>query len=475
VSSSSESVADFAMYVAGAARLGGGGTFEVHDPANGELVGLAPKATRDDLDAAMSAAHGALRPWGRDLAARRAALSECARLLDEHATDLAPLLTREQGKPLHDATREITTAAMWFRAFADLEIPEDILRDDESALVKVVRRPIGVVAAITPWNYPVAQASWKLAPALLGGNTVVLKPSPYTPLTNLRVAELLGKALPSGVLNVVTGGDELGVWMTEHPVPRKVSFTGSVATGKRVATAAAPDLKLVTLELGGNDPAIVLGDADPDAVAAGLFAGAFANCGQVCSAIKRVYVPDHLHDRIVDALSERAREYRVGHGLDDGTQMGPLNNAVQRDRVSGLVEDARAQGARIVAGGSARAGAGYFYEPTIVADIPDHVALVAEEQFGPALPVIRYSDEDDVIARANATMFGLSGSVWGTDREHAAAVADQLECGTAWINTHRVVSPLQPFGGAKWSGIGVENGAWGLSSFSRLQVVHESL
>jgi acyl-CoA reductase-like NAD-dependent aldehyde dehydrogenase len=332
--------------------------------------------------------------------------------------------------------------------------------------------PLGVVCAIAPWNAPVSLAMWKVAPALVAGNTMVLKPSPFTPRSTLKVGEVLRDVLPPGVLNVVSGKDPLGASMTAHAVPRKISFTGSVATGKKVAAAAAPDLKRVTLELGGNDPAIVLDDVDVDAVVDKLFWGAFQNNGQVCSAIKRVYVPEKLHDQIVEGLAERARSVKVGAGGEPDVKLGPINNRPQFDRVSELVADALAGGAVAAAGGKAIDGDGYFFEPTILTGLSDGSRIVDEEQFGPALPVVSYRDVDDVVDRANGTHFGLSGSVWGTDVDRATAVANRLECGTAWINTHLALAPHQPFGGAKWSGIGVENGTWGLLGFSEPQVIH---
>jgi acyl-CoA reductase-like NAD-dependent aldehyde dehydrogenase len=312
---------------------------------------------------------------------------------------------------------------------------------------------------------------WKIAPALRAGNTVVIKPSPYTPLTTLKMGEILRDALPPGVLNVVTGGDQLGGMMTGHPVPRKISFTGSIETGKRVAASAAPDLKRVTLELGGNDAAIVLDDVDPSQVADKIFAGAFANNGQVCSAIKRLYVPEKLRGELVDALAEKARSAKVGDGAADGTQLGPINNKPQYERVSELVAAALSGGARAAAGGKPVEGPGYFFEPTILDNIDDGARIVDEEQFGPALPVITYRDVDDALRRANSTNFGLSGSVWSADPDRAATVASELECGTAWVNTHLALAPSQPFAGAKWSGIGVENGPWGLLGFTEIQVL----
>lgn len=464
-------MSEFSMTVNGSS-LPSSETFEVINPATGAAFTSAPECSRAQLDTAMLAAAEAYRTWRRDEAARRAALQACAARLLERAGELAPILTQEQGKPLHNATAEIMGAAMWLNYTATLELPVEVLQDDATARIEVRRRPLGVVAAITPWNFPLILATWKIAPALLAGNTMVLKPSPFTPLTTLKLGELLRDVLPPGVLNVVSGGNELGGWMTSHPVPRKISFTGSVATGKKVAAAAAPDLKRVTLELGGNDPAIVLDDVDPKAVAAKLFWGAFENCGQVCSAIKRVYVPAAKYDALVGELAELARGVRVGNGLEDGTQLGPLNNRAQFQRVQELVEDAKRHGARIAAGGEPLGGAGYFYRPTIVAEVSDGVRLVDEEQFGPALPVVAYGDVDEAIERANASHFGLGGSVWSADPERAADLARQLECGTAWVNQHLNILPSTPFGGAKWSGIGVENGPWGLLGFTELQTVN---
>jgi len=349
-----------------------------------------------------------------------------------------------------------------------------VIQDDTEAYVEVVRRPIGVVAGITPWNFPLTLAFWKIAPALLAGNTMVLKPSPFTPLATLKVVELLREVMPAGVLNVVSGGDELGGWMTGHPVPRKVSFTGSIATGKLVAQSAAPDLKRVTLELGGNDPAIVLDDADPAIVSRAIFSAAFQNNGQVCSAVKRVYVPEALYADVLDGLTAQAAAIQVGDGTAADTKLGPINNAPQFERVKELVADALSHGARATTGGKAMDRPGYFFEPTILTDISDGTRIVDEEQFGPALPVIPYRSVDEVVERANGTHFGLSGSVWGADADRAAEVAGRLECGTAWVNTHLALAPQQPFGGFKWSGIGIENGPWGLAEFTEVQAVHRS-
>ena len=354
-----------------------------------------------------------------DEAARRAALLRAADVLMASSAELAPTLTAEQGKPLGDAGIEVFASAIWAQYFANIETPTQVIQDDDSAYVELARRPLGVVAAITPWNFPLTLAFWKIAPALLAGNTLVLKPSPFTPLTTLQVGELLRDVFPPGVINIVSGGDELGAAMTSHPVPRKISFTGSVETGKKVAMSAAPDLKRVTLELGGNDPAIVLDDADPAVVAGAIFAGAFNNNGQVCSAIKRVYVPEALYDDVVEGLAAQARAVKVGEGTEEGVKLGPINNEPQYERVKELVADALAHGATAVTGGRAMDRAGYFFEPTILAGLSDGTRIVDEEQFGPALPVVAYRDLGDAIDRANATHFGLSGSVWGADPERA--------------------------------------------------------
>ena len=386
------------------------GSFDVINPATGAAHATAPECTRAQLDAAMESAAKAYRDWRSDEGARREALRTAANVLMAAAGDIAPILTAEQGKPLGEATMEVFGAGVWLQYYADLEVPREVIQDDDSAFVEVLRRPLGVVAAITPWNYPLILASWKIAPALVAGNTMVLKPSPFTPRSTLRMGEILNTVLPPGVLNVVSGGNELGAWMTDHPLVRKISFTGSVATGKKVAAAAAPDLKRVTLELGGNDAAIILEDADPNVIVDKLFWGAFQNNGQVCSAIKRIYVPESLHDQVVEGLAELARTVKVGDGTEDGVKLGPINNRPQAARVAELVADAIAGGAVAASGGKAIEGDGYFFEPTILTNLTDGTRIVDEEQFGPALPVISYRDVDDAVARANACLLYTSPS-----------------------------------------------------------------
>ena len=442
------------------------------NPATGKPFAEAPECTREQLDDAMSAAAAAFGPWRRDEAARRKALGDCAAALRERAPELGRILTLEQGKPLEKGIGEFFGAGVWFDYTASLELPVEVVQDDEEARVEVHRRPLGVVGAITPWNFPIILGVWKIAPALLAGNTIVIKPSPFTPLATLALGETLRDVLPPGVLNVVSGGDDLGAWITQHPAVRKISFTGSTATGKRVAAAAAPDLKRLTLELGGNDAAIVLPDVDPAEIAEKVFWGAFENTGQVCSAIKRVFVHEDRYDAMLAELGRRASEVVVGDGLDASTQLGPLNNAPQFERVSELVAEAVQGGARVVTGGGPRKGDGYFFEPTILGDVAEGLRIVDEEQFGPALPVLTYRDVDEAVERANDTMYGLSGSVWSGDVRRAAEIASHLECGTAWVNQHLQIVPHAPFGGAKWSGLGVENGHWGLYGFTETQTLN---
>lgn len=464
---------DYTMTIDGKAESAKA-TFGVINPATEEIFAQPPECTRAQLDSAMESAQTAYRSWSKDEAKRRQTLLDIGAAIQARGGEIAPLLTQEQGKPVDKAMQEVFGAAIWFQYTASLQIPIETIQDDAQRRIEIHRRPLGVVAAITPWNFPLMLAVWKIAPALLAGNTVVIKPSPYTPLTTLKLGEILRSVVPPGVVNVVSGGNDLGGWMTSHPTPRKVSFTGSVATGKKVAQSAAPDLKRVTLELGGNDAAILLGDIDVKATAQKVFWGAFENSGQICSAIKRVYVPENLYGAVVNELTEIAKTVKVGNGLEAGTQLGPLNNKMQFDKVKEMIEDARKNGAKVVTGGQTLSGKGYFIAPTIVSEISDGTRLVDDEQFGPALPVIPYRNVEDAVERANATHYGLSGSVWSSNWEKAAEVARQLECGSAWVNQHLAIAPNLPFGGAKWSGIGVENGPWGLLGFTEIQVVNVS-
>jgi len=380
-------------------------------------------------------------------------------------------LTREQGKPLSQSIAEIDRGAAQSDGMVGIEIAAETLIDDDERHIELRYRPLGVVGIITPWNAPVNLALGPLVSALYTGNTVVLKPSPYTPLTTLKLGELLRETLPAGVANVLAGGDALGQWMTEHAGIDKISFTGSVATGKKVLAAAAATMKRVTLELGGNDPAIVLDDVDPAAIAKRIFFAAFVNSGQVCMAIKRIYAHEKIYDALCEALVAEARNAKVGDGLDPATTLGPIQNKMQYDKVVSVIEDTKRNGGRFLTGGEIPEGPGYFLPPSLVTDVTDDSRLVREEQFGPIVPIMKFSDVEDALRRANDTRFGLAGSVWTSDIERGAALAARLEVGTAWVHQHRATSAFVPFGGAKESGLGRQYSALGLKGYMEPEVV----
>lgn len=465
------SEAEIAMIINGA-RVKSEGSFEVINPSTGRPLADAPDATPEQVDAAMAGALDAYQAWKRDDASRVAAMHAAADEMERHTDEIAQILTAEQGKPLRESAAEVETTARWFRWYADLDVAAEVAEDSELRRVVVHRRPLGPIVAIAPWNFPIQAAGKKVAQALRAGNTVVIKPSPFTPLATLKWVEGLQNVLAPGVVSALSGGSELGSWLTTHPLTRKISFTGSTATGKLVAAAAAPDLKRITLELGGNDAAVVLDDADPAVIAAGIFDRAFVNCGQTCAAIKRVYVPERLHDELVDALAEIANAKVIGAGTDPATDYGPIQNSMQLGIVTDLVDDALRNGAHAAAGGKAEDGPGYFYRPTILSNLNDGTRIVDEEQFGPALPVMKYSNLDDALARANNSKYGLGGSVWTSDLERGEEIAGQLEAGTVWVNNHAQTLAHQPFAGAKWSGIGVENSRLGMLEFTQVQAIH---
>ncbi|BBJ47143.1 aldehyde dehydrogenase [Streptomyces antimycoticus] len=449
-----------------------GERFAVLDPTTGEAFDEAPDQRPDELDAIVERAHDAWRDWRADPAARTTALFAAADAVEAAGADLAPLLTREQGKPLAESYAEIARAAARLRYFAELDPVPEPIADGRPVRSEIRWRPLGPVAAIVPWNFPLQLASAKFAPALAAGNTMVLKPSPFTPLATRLLGSVLSAALPQNVLTIVTGREPLGARLASHPGIRHVTFTGSIATGRAVAEGAAASLARVTLELGGNDAAILLEDVEVERIADRLFWAAFRNCGQVCMAVKRVYAPARLYSQVVEALAERAKTVVVGPGLDPGSQLGPVSNAPQLARVERCTAQALADGARAAAGGHRLEGPGYFFAPTILADVPSGSPVVTEEQFGPVLPVLPYGRLDEAVEAANDTGFGLGGSVWGTDLDRAEAVAGRLECGTAWINHHAELSLAQPFAGIKDSGVGVAGGPWGLYGNLRPFVVH---
>ncbi|WP_298285093.1 aldehyde dehydrogenase family protein [Acidocella sp.] len=447
---------------------------EVRNPADGAIAGFMPLATPADLDAAVAAAAAAFPAWAATPDAERQALcGKVADIIEAHAEELAQLLTLEQGKPLNGlgSRFELSGAVAWTRATAAITLPVEILQDTPEGRVELHRKPIGVVGSITPWNWPVMIACWHLIPAIRAGNTVVSKPSSLTPLSTIRMVELMNEVLPPGVMNVVTGEGGLGGALAGHAGVGKVVFTGSTPVGKKVMAAAAGTLKRLTLELGGNDAGIVLPGTDPAAIAEGLFWGAFINNGQTCAALKRLYVHESVHDAVCEALVAYAAKIPVGDGRLESSVLGPVQNEKQLALVRELVEDAKAQGGKVLLGGDPGNGPGYFYPVTLISNVDNGVRLVDEEQFGPVLPIIKYASVEEVIGRANASPFGLGGSVWSSDIEAAKTVAKRLECGSVWINKHGAIQPNAPFGGVKQSGVGVEFGVEGLKEFTTIQTL----
>lgn len=454
--------------------------FDSINPATGETLGRVPRSTPQQVAQAVAAARAAQPAWAaRPDAERKALLLQVADKLQAEAPYLAEWITREQGKPLGGvgpdqvpgSRFEAWACEAWTRVPAGLDLPVEVVFEDATRRDELHRRPFGVVAAIAPWNWPLMIAIWQIVPALRTGNTVVLKPSEYTSIATLEMVRLIAPLLPPGVLNSVSGAGEVGAALVEHPGIDKITFTGSTATGARIASRAALNVVPTTLELGGNDPAIVLPGADARTIAMGLFWGAFINMGQTCACAKRLYLHGSVHDAVLAELKALAQAMPMGNGMDDGIAMGPIQNRMQYDKVAALVEDARAGGATIVCGGDPQGGPGFFYPLTLVADIRDGARLVDEEQFGPVLPVIRYDDVEDAIASANRLGTGLGASVWAADAEAARAVASRIDAGTVWINQHGMVHPMVPFGGVKRSGWGVEFGVDGLKAMTQPRVL----
>lgn len=423
------------------------------------------------LNAAVEAASVAFRSWSQEPVDERARrLHELSAQIKAHADEFTQLLTQEQGKPLEQAAGEIGAAVFTLDAFAEMRLGIETLQDRATGKVIEHRVPLGVIAAITPWNFPILLLMNKLAPALLAGNTVVIKPAPTTPLTTLLLGELCARCFPAGVVNVVVDDNDLGTILTRHPQIAKIAFTGSTATGKKVMANAATNVKRITLELGGNDGAIVLNDVEPEKAAQALFNGAMLNAGQICVAIKRAYVPAKHYDAICEHLGKLAKAAVVGDGLTPGTQIGPVQNLAQFEKLKGYLHDA-AESGEIVAGGFALDRSGYFIAPTIVRNIPDSSRLVQEEQFGPILPVLSYDTLDDAIARVNSSEYGLAATVWGKDLDLANQVAAKIDAGTVWVNQHLAMDPTVPFRGTKQSGFGVELGLEGLKEYTQARVI----
>lgn len=448
--------------------------FEVVDPAIGRPFAKCPMASEQLVEQAVAAARSAFPTWSTvPIEERAELLDRVADAMEARKQEIARLLSREQGKPAHSAALgEVGGAVNWIRATAKLRPLVEVLKDDENGRVEIRRKPLGVVASITPWNFPILIAIWHIIPAILAGNTVVLKPSSGTPLSTLLMVEIANEHLPAGVLNSVSGPGALGGHLSGHAGINKIVFTGSTPTGRDIMKRGSSNLKRLTLELGGNDAAIVLADADIEATAKKVFLKSFGNSGQVCAAIKRLYVHDSICDELSGRLAQMASDAVVGPGDDPETQFGPVQNAKQLAYLTELAEDVLARGGRFLAGGLPEVNQeGYYFPLSVVIDVADGMPIVDDEQFGPILPIIRYHDVADAVRLANANELGLGGSIWSSDLKEASRLAAMLECGSAWVNDHSTISPDVPFGGAKQSGIGSEFGLHGLYEYMQMQTL----
>jgi len=450
-------------------------SLNVIDPATAAPFARVPDCTRQQLDSAVSAAQRAFATWSDEtLDERRRLVNAFIERVVADADTLAPLITREQGKPVAKARSEINSAVFFSRGYAALTLMPEVLRDTPQQRVELRRRPLGVVGAITAWNYPVLLAMWKIVPAVLAGNTVVLKPSPYTPVATLRLGELAQDVFPRGVVNVVSGGNQLGAWMTEHPGIRKIAFTGSGSTGKRIMASAAGNLKRLTLELGGNDAGIVLDDVDPAKIAGDLFWAKFSNCGQVCAALKRLYVHRSVYRQVCDELVKFAATVKIGRGTEEGVDIGPIQNRAQYDLVRSMVDQAINAGAKVLYQSVVPPGPGLFLPITMLTDVTPAMRVVKEEVFGPVLTITPFDDEGDALHSANDSEYGLGGSIWSSDPQRAAKLAARLDSGGAWVNQHPAMGPDIPFGGVKGSGWGPhEQGRAAIEFYTELVTVYQ--
>lgn len=468
-------MSDYSMLINGKAATAEH-SIDVVNPATEAVIATVPEASLAQLDEAVAAARSALPEWSaRSMDERRTLILKIADRLEENMGELAQLLSEEQGKPIEGfaglgAMFELGGSLAWIRYTASLDLPVEVIQDNDEARIEVHRKPVGVVGSITPWNYPLLITCWHIIPGLLSGCTVVAKPSEYTPLTVLKAMHLISDLLPAGVVNIVTGKGPLGAAISSHADIDKIVFTGSTRTGKRIMEAAADNLKRLTLELGGNDAAIVLPDTNVAEAAGKIFATAMINNGQTCAALKRLYVHEDIYDEMCEALAAIAGSVKTGPA-SESPDFGPIQNKMQYDRVCELAESAKADGATFLTGGEPLPGPGYFFPVTIVKDIPENSRLVQEEPFGPILPVVSFSDVEDALERANAVSVGLGGSVWSSDVPAAQKLASRLECGTAWVNNHAMIQPDAPFGGVKQSGVGVEFGRYGLVEYTNIQTL----
>ncbi|MGB1090517.1 MAG: aldehyde dehydrogenase family protein [Oceanobacter sp.] len=455
------------LYIDGQSVAGEGGSLAVINPANEETLAECPLASVAQLDQAVAAARRAFPAWSKTSDdERKAILIRIADRLEQHADELARIIVAEQGKPLAIARNEVAGSVAWARYTANLALDVEVVFENDQKRIEVHRRPVGVVASITPWNWPLMIMIWHLLPALRTGNCVVCKPSEYTPFNTLRVIEIIAAELPAGVLNVVTGAGEIGAAISAHSGINKIVFTGSTRTGKLIMKSAADNLKRLTLELGGNDAGILLPGADVQKFAQNIFISAFKNMGQTCAALKRLYVHEDQYDEMCAALADIANRQKTGDGMAEGVTFGPVQNKAQYDYLCELLDDVKANGGNFLSGGEPLNQPGYLIPPTIISGVGHESRVVQEEQFGPLLPVVPYHTLEEAVAMANDSQEGLTGSVWGDDMALASEIAHQLEVGSSFINGHGDLHPAAPFGGCKQSGLGVEFGKEGLHEYT---------
>jgi len=443
------------------------------NPATGKPNAEVPLSTPQDVDAAVDAAKRAAETWSQvPYAERQQALIKFAGAIEAHAADFAKLLTQEQGKPLMFAKAEVDSAVVWIRTLSGFEVPEEVVEEDDEKKIVVRYTPVGIAVGIVPWNFPVQLACGKIAPSVATGNPIIIKPSPFTPYCDLKLGELAQQFFPPGVIQVLSGDDNLGPWLTAHPGPDKVSFTGSTVTGMKVMESCAKTLKRVTLELGGKDPTIVCEDVDIDTVAPQVATLAFLNSGQICLAIKRIYVHESIYDKFLAKMVEFTKTLKVGDGMQEGNFLGPVQNSMQYEKVKTFFADIEAAGQKVAVGGVNEDKPGYFITPTLIDRPKDDSKLATEEPFGPIVPVMSWKDEKEVIARANNTKMGLGASVWASDLDRANRIAKQLKAGSVWVNTHLELDPRAPFGGHNESGVGFEWSAAGLKAYCNAQTLY---
>ncbi len=464
-------MSQYKMLVAGK-LVKGSTSLDVINPATEEVFATVPRACQEDVIVAVAAAKSAQKLWKNVAESeRRAVVYKIADAIAEHAEELAKAITLEQGKVLDFARMEVQFAEAFCRSLASHEFPVKVLDETDTNRVEEHRNPLGVVAAIIPWNFPLLIAVYKISPALATGNAIILKPAPTTPVAALILGQIIADIVPKGLVSIIVDNNDLGPALTSHPDIAKVSFTGSTPTGKAIMKSAANTMKRLTLELGGNDAAIVLDDADPKAIAPGIFGSAFINSGQVCIALKRLYVHESVYDELCDEIATLAKNAVVGNGMEEGVQFGPVQNKEQYEKVLSYIEEGKAQGT-VIAGGEAPNQPGYVIPLTVIKDLHDGCSLVDEEPFGPVLPIVKYTDLDDAIASANNSKMGLGGSVWSSNLDRAAQVAAQLDTGTVWINQHSAFSPHIHMAPAKESGLGTEWGEEGVKEFTACKIIN---